>query len=53
MSLKELQCPTCDGDMLLAGDERQGDQVFCPTCSAPSKLRTDDETDELELVADY
>ncbi len=46
MPPSEPSCPLCDADLVLAGDERSGDRVFCTYCGAPFVLtaRKDDES---------
>jgi len=45
MPPREPSCPLCDADLVLAGDERSGDRVFCSYCGVPVVLtaRPDDE----------
>ncbi|MBI5642747.1 MAG: lysine biosynthesis protein LysW [Deltaproteobacteria bacterium] len=56
MPLKEsysyLTCPMCDVEVPMSGDEKVGEQVFCPYCQAPLALRKK-KTDELYLEEDY
>ena len=50
----DLSCPICDADLLLAGDERVGDQVHCSFCGAQFLLRQKPErSDEWEVEEDY
>ena len=35
----ELECPICDADIPLEGDERTGDLVLCSFCKVTFKLR--------------
>ena len=53
MAKKELKCPTCAGDLLLSGDEEDGDQVFCAACSAPAILRGNPKSENCEVEIDY
>ena len=51
---RELDCPVCNANVPLAGDERPGDEVHCTYCGAPLKLAgTGDEFDEAELEEDF
>jgi len=47
-----LNCPLCDCEVALAGDEKVGEQVFCLYCESPLKLKKTKE-DELYLVEDF
>jgi len=38
-----LTCPMCDCELPLSGDERVGEDIFCPYCETPLKLRKDKE----------
>jgi predicted amidophosphoribosyltransferase len=52
MSRRDPVCPVCDADVPLTGDEMPGEEVFCPYCSAPSRVRARGE-EECELEPDY
>jgi DNA-directed RNA polymerase subunit RPC12/RpoP len=39
MAAPELSCAVCSADLLLAGDERVGDEVFCTYCGAPFRVK--------------
>lgn len=41
----ELNCPICQADLPLAGDERPGDEVHCDYCGAPCKIKGDPNTE--------
>lgn len=47
-----LTCPTCDAEVPLSGDEKVGEQTFCPYCHTPLALRKT-KTDEYYLEEDY
>lgn len=47
----ELECPICDADVPLDGDERTGDLVLCSFCKVTFKLLKKKE--KLVLVEDY
>lgn len=47
-----LSCPMCDVDIPMSGDERVGDQVFCPYCQTPLVLKKT-KTDDLFLQEDF
>jgi len=46
-------CPVCQADMLLAGDEKPGEEVFCTYCGAPCRISGNRETEELEVEEDF
>jgi len=33
----ELNCPICDADFALGGDEKPGDAVYCSFCGSPCR----------------
>ncbi|MFQ5464457.1 MAG: hypothetical protein ACE5EI_00875 [Thermodesulfobacteriota bacterium] len=47
-----LTCPLCDAEVPLDGDEKSGDQVCCPYCESPLKLKRT-RADEAFLVEDF
>jgi hypothetical protein len=47
-----LTCPMCDVEVPLAGDEKVGEQVFCPYCQTPLSLRKS-KAEEYYLEEDY
>jgi hypothetical protein len=54
MRTPEIECPICNADVPLTGDEKKGDEVFCTYCGAPLRLAgKGDEYDEAELEDDY
>jgi hypothetical protein len=57
MATKDLSCPICNADLPLNGDERQGDEIFCTYCGAPSRLalkpKKMDAPDEYMAEEDY
>ena len=52
MRPREIECPICDADISLAGDEKPGDEVFCSYCGAPM-LITGVKEDEIEFEEEY
>ncbi len=50
MARKELSCRICHADVLLAGDEKSGEEVFCTYCGAPFRLAGDPSSDDCELM---
>lgn len=51
-SYSYLTCPMCDVEIPLAGDEKVGEQVYCPYCQTPLALRKT-KADELYLEEDF
>lgn len=47
----DLECPICDADIPLDGDEKTGDLVLCSYCKVTFKLIK--KKDRLVLVEDY
>lgn len=47
-----LTCPMCDVDIPLGGDEKVGEQIYCPYCKTPLTLRKSKEED-LYLEEDF
>lgn len=36
--MKIIECPTCDAEIPLDEQDREGETIFCPYCGAPIKL---------------
>jgi DNA-directed RNA polymerase subunit RPC12/RpoP len=53
MAPKDLSCPVCSADILLAGDERAGEEVFCTYCGAPCRLTAPAASDDCEVEEDF
>jgi hypothetical protein len=53
MGTRELECPICNADVPLAGDEKPGEEVFCTYCRAPLTLQIGEDPDDLLLDEDY
>jgi hypothetical protein len=49
---QDLECPICNADVPLSGDETAGDEVFCAYCRAPLTVSGSSEED-LELEEDF
>ena len=47
-----LTCPLCEAEVPLDGDEKVGDQVCCPYCESPLKLKKT-RAEEAFLVEDF
>ncbi len=50
---RELECPICNADVPLSGDEKTGEEVFCAFCRAPLRITAGKEDDELLLEDDF
>ena len=52
---KDAACPVCDADLVFAGDERKGDTIVCPYCTAPFTVTRQPSAadDEWELEEDF
>jgi predicted amidophosphoribosyltransferase len=52
---RDPTCPVCQADLLLAGDEKPGDEIFCSYCGAPCKIagKPVDEGEDLEVEEDF
>ncbi|MDH4226393.1 MAG: hypothetical protein OEV59_01370 [Deltaproteobacteria bacterium] len=48
-----LVCPLCECEIPMGGDERVGEEIYCPACESPLKLKKDKETDKLFLQEDF
>ena len=54
MAAPSLSCSVCSADLLLAGDERVGDEVFCTYCGSPYRVkRTPSSDSEYEVEEEY
>jgi hypothetical protein len=53
MAPKELSCPVCSADLLLAGDEKAGEEVFCTYCGAPCRLTAPASSEDCEGEVDF
>ncbi len=53
--MADLSCPVCSADLLLEGDERPGDEVFCTYCGAPCRVtkRPSGEDEDYEVEEDF
>ncbi len=51
---KEALCPACDAEILLDGNEKQGDEVFCSYCNVPFRVtKAAGEDSDIEVEEDY
>lgn len=48
-----LTCPMCDVDVPMSGEEKVGEQVFCPYCQTPLKIKKNRVDDSLFLEEDF
>jgi hypothetical protein len=53
MASKDLDCPVCNADLCLAGDEQAGDEVFCTYCGAPCRLTASPKSEDCEVEEDF
>jgi len=53
MAEKDLTCAACGAELLLAGDEEKGDEVFCAYCKAPHRLTASASSDDCEAEEDF
>jgi hypothetical protein len=52
--MADLECPICNADVPLNGDERPGEEVFCTYCGCPLQLKGQgDDLTEMELEEDF
>jgi uncharacterized Zn finger protein (UPF0148 family) len=47
--MRDPSCPICDADVPLSGDEKAGEEVYCPYCRAPLHVKGSSEEEEPEL----
>jgi hypothetical protein len=54
-AMADLACPVCSADLLFAGDERPGDEIFCTYCGSPYKVtrRPASSDDQFEVEEDF
>jgi len=50
--MKTYECPVCDADLILDGDEEPGDAVYCSYCSSTIKIYRMRGSDDFKLVDD-
>ncbi len=48
-----LNCPMCDAEVPLDGDEKVGEQVYCPYCQAPLAYRKKKKSEDVYLEEDF
>ena len=53
MAAIEMDCPICEGNVPLHGDERDGDEVYCGYCGVMSQFKRPSEDEDTMLEADY
>jgi len=46
--MRIIECPTCDAEIPLDEQDREGDTIFCPYCGTPIKLVRKGKEEELE-----
>jgi hypothetical protein len=53
VALRDLSCPICSADFLLAGDEKKGEEVFCTFCGTPCRLTAAATAEDVEVEEDF
>ncbi|MFB0976130.1 MAG: lysine biosynthesis protein LysW [Myxococcota bacterium] len=48
----QVSCPSCDSELLIEGDERVGEEVFCGYCHGVYKVIAKD-VETLEVEEDF
>lgn len=48
-----LTCPMCDADVPLSEDEKAGEEVYCPYCQVPLKVKKKKGSEELFLEENF
>ena len=49
-----ITCSVCSADLLLAGDERVGEEIFCTYCGSPYRVKKAATQDsDFEVEEDY
>ena len=48
-----MDCPVCDGNIPLHGDEQNGENVYCGYCGVMSQFKQSDPDEEACLEPDY
>jgi len=46
-----LECPMCSAEVPISDEEKTGEQVYCPYCQCPLKLRK--KADKVYLTEDF
>jgi hypothetical protein len=50
--VRDLECPFCNADVPMDGDEKPGESVSCSFCRAPLRVVRKVDEDDLELEDD-
>ncbi len=48
-----LNCPMCDAEVPLVGDEDIGEQIYCPYCQSPLVLKKKKADEDIYLEEDF
>lgn len=51
-SVKDYTCPVCEADLLMNGDEKPGDYLYCSYCNSSIKINAVKGSEDFELVDD-
>lgn len=49
---KTYSCPVCDAELVMDGDEKPGDVIYCSYCSSTIKIHRKKGSDEFKLIDD-
>lgn len=49
----ELACPMCDVEVEMSRNQKVGDEIICPFCETPLKLRQYKENEDVYLQEDF
>jgi hypothetical protein len=50
--MKDYTCPVCDADIIMDGDEKPGDRIYCSYCNSTIKIHRQKGSDDFKLVDD-
>jgi uncharacterized protein YbaR (Trm112 family) len=50
---RDLNCPICNADLLLSGDEQPGEEVYCTYCGAPCRIRQGASPEAFDVEEDF
>jgi uncharacterized protein YbaR (Trm112 family) len=49
---KDITCPTCDGPLIVNGDEEVGEEIFCSICPGVYKV-TEADSERFAVEEDF
>jgi len=50
--MKEYSCPICNADLIMDGDEKPDDTIFCSYCNSTINIRAIKGSGDFKLVDD-